>query len=212
MQKHNHSKERAVISQMFDSIALRYDSLNHLFSLHVDKLWRLKAVRELRGLSLEKTLDVATGTADLAIAIHKHLQPKHITGVDISEGMLAVGRQKIEKKGLEHQISLQYGDSEALPFEEQTFDAVTVGFGVRNFENLEKGLNEMYRVLKTDGKILIIELTIPQNPIVRIIHKFYISRILPFFGWLLSSNAYAYRYLPESVQAFPQGEEFKKIM
>ena len=206
------NKERAAIAQMFDSIALRYDSLNHFFSLHVDKLWRRKAVNELRGLSICKVLDVATGTADLALVIQKRLKPEHITGVDISEGMLAIGRKKVERKGLERQISLQYGDSEALPFDAQTFDAVTVGFGVRNFENLEKGLNEMYRVLKTGGKVLILELTIPQNPVIRAIHKFYISLILPFFGRLLSSNAYAYKYLPESVQSFPQGAEFKKIM
>ena len=200
------------IQTMFDSFAWRYDFLNHLFSLHIDKIWRRKAANELRGQPLEKVLDVATGTADMAMSIQKHLKPRHIVGVDISEGMLAISRQKIEKKGLEQHIDLQYGDSEALQFDKQTFDAVTVAFGVRNFENLEKGLKEMYRVLKTDRKIVILELSIPSNRIVRSIFRFYFFRIMPFVGKLLSKNAHAHKYLPVSVQSFPYGKKFKAIM
>jgi len=212
MQNHNHSKERTAIAQMFDRIALRYDFLNHFFSLHIDKIWRRKAVNELRGRPLDHVLDVATGTGDLALTIQKRLHPGHITGVDISEGMLAVGRQKIEKKGLEQQISLQYGDSEALPFADHTFDAVTVAFGVRNFERLEKGLGEMFRVLKTGGKLVVLEFSIPKNRIVRSIFNFYFFRILPLMGRALSKDDHAYNYLPDSVQSFPHGAEFRNIL
>ena len=205
-------KERANIAQMFDSIARRYDFLNHFFSFHIDRIWRRKAVNELRGRTLDHVLDVATGTGDLAMTIHKRLHPGHITGVDISEGMLAIGRQKIEKKGLKQQISLQCGDSEAIPFYDHTFDAVTVAFGVRNFEHLEKGLGEMYRVLKTGGKVVILEFSIPQNRIFRSIFHFYFFRILPFVGRLVSKNDHAYNYLPDSVQSFAHGAEFRNIL
>ena len=204
------NKDRATIAQMFDRIALRYDFLNHFFSFHIDKIWRRKAVNELRGRPLDHVLDVATGTADLALAIQKRLQPAHITGVDISEGMLAIGRQKIEKKGLEQIISLLYGDSEALPFADQMFDAVTVAFGVRNFEHLEKGLCEMFRVLKPEGKLVILEFSIPQNRFFRRFFYFYFSRILPLVGRTVSRDNHAYNYLPDSVQSFPHGAEFKK--
>ncbi|MDR1171919.1 MAG: bifunctional demethylmenaquinone methyltransferase/2-methoxy-6-polyprenyl-1,4-benzoquinol methylase UbiE [Bacteroidales bacterium] len=206
------NKERAAIAQMFNKIAWRYDFLNHFFSFHIDKIWRRKAVNELCGRQLDKVLDVATGTADLALAIQKRLHPGHITGVDISEGMLTVGRQKIEKTGLEQQISLEYGDSAALPFNDLTFDAATVAFGVRNFEHLEKGLGEMFRVLKTGGKVVILEFSIPQNRIFRSIFHFYFFRILPFVGRLVSKDAHAYNYLPDSVQSFPHGAEFKSKM
>ena len=224
--KNNQKKERTSIAKMFDNIAWRYDFLNHFLSFNIDKRWRNKAVNELRNITtLNHVLDVATGTADLALAIQKHINPKHITGIDISEGMLTIGRQKVQKRGLEHQISLLYADSEALPFDEQTFDAVTVAFGVRNFENLEKGLNEMCRTLKIGGKVVILEFSIPQNRIIRPVFQFYFLRILPFFGRLLSKNpspalpegegvnyVNAYQYLPESVQSFPHGTEFKEIM
>ena len=208
----NLKKEKAVVAQMFDNIAWRYDFLNHFLSLHIDKLWRSKAVNELRGLQLDHVLDVATGTADMALTIQKRLHPAFITGIDISEGMLSIGRQKIKKKGLEQNISLMYGDSEAMPFDEHTFDAVTVAFGVRNFEHLEKGLNEMLRVLKTEGKMVILEFSIPQNRVIRGIFNFYFLRILPFMGRILSKDAKAYKYLPDTVQSFPQGAMFKEIM
>ena len=206
------NKEQTAIAQMFDNIAWRYDFLNHFFSLHIDRIWRRKAVNELRGRPLHHVLDVATGTADLAIAIQKRHQPGHVTGVDISEGMLAIGRKKIEKQGLQQQISLQYGNSEALPFDEQTFDAVTVAFGVRNFEDLERGLGEMFRVLKSGCKLVVLEFSIPQNRIFRRIFYFYFFRILPFVGQIISKDAQAYSYLPESVQSFPHGTDFKKRM
>jgi len=206
------NKQSSAIAQMFDKIAWRYDFLNHFFSLHIDKIWRRKAVNELRGRPLDHILDVATGTADLALAIQKRLHPAHITGIDISEGMLAIGRQKIEKKGLEQQISLMFGDSEAIPFDDHTFDAVTVAFGVRNFEHLEKGLGEMFRVLKTGGKLVVLEFSIPGNRIFRSIFYFYFFRILPFVGRLLSKDAQAYNYLPDSVLSFPHGAEFTDKM
>ena len=208
----NHNKERATIEQMFDKIAWRYDFLNHFLSLGIDKRWRIRAVNELRGLPLNHVLDVATGTADLALTIQKRLNPKNIIGIDISEGMLAIGRRKIEKKGLKQQIELKYGDSEALPFDGQTFDAVTVAFGVRNFEHLEKGLCEICRVLKIGGKVVILEFSVPQNRFFRGFFNFYFFRVLPFLGRLLSKDSQAYNYLPDSVQSFPHGAEFKKIM
>ena len=197
---------------MFDQIAWKYDFLNHFLSLHIDKIWRRKAVNELRGQSLNEVLDVATGTADLALAIHKRFHSAHITGVDISGGMLAIGRKKIEKKGLTQQITLQLGDSESLPFASNIFDAVTVAFGVRNFAHLEKGLGEMFRVLKTGGKLVILEFSIPKNLFFRSIFHFYFFRILPMVGRWVSKDAHAYQYLPDSVQAFPCGTEFGKIM
>ena len=197
---------------MFDQIARRYDFLNHFLSFHIDKIWRRKAVNELRGRSLGEVLDVATGTADLALAIQKRLRPGHIIGVDISEGMLAIGRQKIEKKGLTQQITLQFGDSENLPFADNTFDAVTVAFGVRNFDHLEKGLREMFRVLKTGGKLVVLEFSIPKNRFFRSIFHFYFFRILPLVGRWVSKDAGAYNYLPNSVQSFPHGAKFGNIM
>ena len=204
--------EKAFIAGMFDRIAWRYDFLNHFFSLHLDKIWRRKAVNELRGQTLDEVLDVATGTADLALTIHQILRPKHITGIDISEGMLAVGRQKIKKKGLEAYITLIRGDSEAIPFDNHRFDAVTVAFGVRNFECLEKGLGEILRVLKPGGKAVILEFSIPQNRIFRSIFNIYFFRILPFVGRWVSKDAHAYNYLPASVQSFPHGATFKDKM
>jgi demethylmenaquinone methyltransferase/2-methoxy-6-polyprenyl-1,4-benzoquinol methylase len=197
---------------MFDQIAWRYDFLNHFLSLNIDKIWRRKAVNELRGQPLNEVLDVATGTADLALAIQKRLHPQHIVGVDISEGMLAMGRKKIEKKGLTQQITLQFGDSEALPFADYTFDAVTVAFGVRNFDQLEKGLREMFRVLKTGGKVVVLEFSIPQNRFFRSIFQFYFHCVLPLLGRWVSKDAKAYHYLPDSVQSFPHGANFGKIM
>ena len=210
--KHYYNKQTAAVAQMFDNIAWRYDFLNHFFSLHIDKLWRHKTVNELRGQPLDHVLDVATGTGDLALTIQKRLHPGHIVGVDISEGMLAIGRQKIEKKGLSQQISLQYGASEALPFTDQTFDAVTVAFGVRNFEHLERGLGEMFRVLKPGGKLVVLEFSIPQNRVFRTVFHFYFFRILPFVGRLVSKDNHAYNYLPDSVQSFPHGAQFKEKM
>ena len=211
-EKHISEDNNIKVQSMFDGIAFRYDFLNRFFSFGIDKIWRAKAVNELRAFMPEKVLDVATGTADMAIALQKKLNNAHITGVDISEKMLAIGKQKVKKKGLEQHIKLEYGNSEALPFDQQSFDAVTVAFGVRNFENLKNGLDEMYRVLKTGGKVIIIELSIPQQLVAQYIFKLYFFRILPYMGRFLSKHAYAYSYLPHSVQSFPYGAKFKEKM
>ena len=201
---------KAEVQTMFDGFARRYDFFNHISSLYIDRRWRNIAANELKGLSLSKTLDVATGTADMALTIRKRLKPQCVIGVDISEEMLAIGRKKVEKKKQEKFISLQCSDSEALPFNGHTFDAVTVAFGVRNFENLEKGLKEMYRVLKNKGKIVILELSIPKNRIFRKIFNFYFFRVMPLIGRLLAKGAKndACEYLPNSVQKFHQGTKF----
>lgn len=196
---------------MFDTIAYRYDFLNHFLSLGIDIYWRNRVLKLVNKISPAQILDVATGTGDLAISLSK-CNPQHITGVDISEGMLHIGRQKISKMGLNSLISLQSGDSEALPFTDCTFDLVTAAFGVRNFENLEKGLNEMIRVLKPGGTIIILEFSTVTNPLWKIIFTVYFKGILPLLGRMISRHDFAYKYLPESVGIFPYGEEFLKIL
>lgn len=204
-------KKEQVI-RMFDSIAWRYDFLNHFFSFCIDKIWRRKTVNELRGRQLGEVLDVATGTADLALILQKRLNSQHIIGIDISEEMLALGRKKITQKGMDEKISLLCADSEKMPFGDNAFDAIMAAFGVRNFDNLEKGLNEMFRVLKPGGKTVILEFSVPGNKIFRKIYYFYFFYILPLFGNLISKDAHAYSYLPRSVMAFPCGTDFIKIM
>jgi len=196
---------------MFNNIAHRYDFLNHFLSAGIDYSWRRKAIRML-GESHPKTiLDVATGTADLAIEAVK-IHPEHITGIDIAEDMLAIGRKKIIKKKLSRLITLEAGDSEALKFEDDTFDAAMVAFGVRNFENLEKGLSEMYRVLNKGGIVLVLEFSKPKNFPVKQLYNFYFRYILPFFGRIISGDKDAYVYLPDSVGEFPHGKAFLNIL
>lgn len=204
------SKKKQV-AEMFDNISARYDLLNHLLSLSIDKGWRKKVVRMAKEGNPKLILDVATGTADLAIALEKTGAEK-ITGVDISAGMLEVGREKVAKKKLSKLISLELGDSEALEFPDNTFDVITVAFGVRNYENLEQGLSEMARVLKPGGRLLVLEFSQPQSFPFKQIYNFYFKYILPTVGKLISKDARAYSYLPESVQAFPHGEQFMNIM
>lgn len=204
------SKKKQV-AEMFDNISARYDLLNHLLSLSIDKGWRKKVVRMAKEGNPKLILDVATGTADLAIALEKTGAEK-ITGVDISAGMLEVGREKVAKKKLSKLISLELGDSEALEFADNTFDVITVAFGVRNYENLEQGLSEMARVLKPGGRLLVLEFSQPQSFPFKQIYNFYFKYILPTVGKLISKDARAYSYLPESVQAFPHGEQFMNIM
>ena len=199
------------VAVMFDSIAGKYDFLNHFLSLNIDKVWRKKVVSVLKKIQPERVLDVATGTGDLAIATLKS-NPKRIDGIDISEGMLEVGKQKIVKKGYGDVIFLQKGDAENIPFDDNTFDAITVAFGVRNFENLDKGLSEMYRVLKPGGICLVLEFTSPQYFPVKQFYGFYFKYILPVFGKLISKDNAAYTYLPESVKAFPQRNDFIERM
>ena len=198
------------VAQMFDNISPKYDFLNHLLSMGIDKKWRKKAVRLIGTVNPKKILDIATGTGDFAIEALK-LNPDSITGVDISEGMLEVGRTKMKKKGWDKTITMQYGDSENLPFEDGAFNAITVGFGVRNFENLEKGLSEMHRVLSADGICAVLEFSKPKKFPVKQGYAFYSKYIMPGVGKSISKDSSAYSYLPESIQAFPEGDDFLKV-
>ncbi len=206
--------KKAQVADMFNNISPKYDLLNHLLSLGIDIYWRKKAIKLLskHQPQPERLLDVATGTADFALEANKKLKPAKITGVDISEGMLEVGRQKIQKLGLGKTITLEVGDSENLPFEDDTFDAVIVSFGVRNFENLEKGLAEIFRVLQENGTLVVLEFSKPRAFPFKQLYNFYFKNILPLVGKVISKDQSAYTYLPESVQAFPDGEKFNNIL
>jgi demethylmenaquinone methyltransferase / 2-methoxy-6-polyprenyl-1,4-benzoquinol methylase len=199
------------VAQMFNNISKRYDFLNHFLSLGIDHIWRKKAIRLLKPLAPKKVLDIATGTGDFAIASLK-LNPSQVVGLDISEGMLEVGRKKMTKKGVEKIITMQLGDSECIPYDDNYFDALTVGFGVRNFENLEKGLGDMLRVVRKDGMLIILEFSKPKKFPVKQGFTFYSKYFIPFFGKRISKDQNAYAYLPESVAAFPEGQEFVSIM
>lgn len=199
------------VAQMFDNISSKYDFLNHFLSLGIDKLWRKRAVRMLKSIHPKKVLDIATGTGDFALESLK-LEPTEVIGLDISEGMLSKGREKMVKRKKDHIISMRYGDSENIPFEDNYFDALTVGFGVRNFENLEKGLSEMLRVVKPGGKLIILEFSKPKKFPVKQIFNFYSKRIIPLLGKSISKDERAYAYLPESVAAFPEGRAFTEIL
>jgi len=206
----NQSKKEEVAT-MFNNISSRYDFLNHFLSLGIDKFWRRKAVKQLKKINPDKILDIATGTGDFALALLK-LKPKEIVGVDISEGMLSVGNLKMKRKKVDNIIKLLVGDSESLPFDDNSFDAITVAFGVRNFENLQKGLQEMRRVLKPDGKVVILEFSKPKKFPIKQLFAFYSGCVIPFFGRLISKDKRAYSYLPESVEQFPEGQDFHNQM
>lgn len=199
------------VAEMFDSISGKYDFLNHFLSLGIDIRWRKKAIKQLVSLQPKRMLDIATGTGDFAIEALK-LNPDKIIGVDISEGMLSVGKEKMKKRGYEEIIELQSGDSENLHFEDNNFDAVIVAFGVRNFENLEKGLSEMNRVLRPGGKAVILEFSKPTLFPFKQLYNFYFRWILPKIGKLVSKDNAAYTYLPESVNEFPYGDNFLTIL
>ena len=209
--KDKNTSKKEQIAAMFNSISGKYDFLNHFLSLGIDILWRKRAVRLLTKHQPQLILDIATGTGDFAIEALS-LKPKKIIGVDISEGMLSVGREKLIKKNLTDKIELISGDSEVLPFEDNFFDAVIVSFGVRNFENLEKGLSDMLRVLKPGGKVVILEFSKPKSFPFKQLYKFYFQWILPKIGKLISKNHAAYTYLPDSVEAFPDGDDFLNIL
>lgn len=199
------------VADMFNNIAGKYDFLNHFLSLGIDKGWRKKAIAEIAKVQPKNILDVATGTGDLAIAAAK-LNPEKIIGIDIAAQMLDVGRQKLKGKGLDALITMQVGDSEALPFADNSFDAITCAFGVRNFEHLEAGLKEMYRVLRPGGRLAILEFSHPKKFPVKQGYQFYFKYILPTLGKLVSKHSTAYTYLPESVMAFPEGQRFCEIL
>jgi demethylmenaquinone methyltransferase/2-methoxy-6-polyprenyl-1,4-benzoquinol methylase len=207
----NLSKKEQV-ALMFNRIAPQYDFLNRFLSAGIDISWRKKALGSLKSIDPQNILDVATGTADVAILATKILAPRKIIGIDISEGMLELGRKKINEAQLENTIELQLGDSEALNFADNSFDAVTVSFGVRNFQHLEKGLSEINRVLKPSGKLVILEFSRPSLPGIQQIYNLYMSIVAPGMGRLFSKNRDAYQYLNDSVQKFPEGKEFIQIL
>ncbi len=204
--------KKSQVSRMFNNIAPYYDVLNRVLSLGIDVRWRKTAIEMLKESQPKRILDVATGTADFAIETKNQLNPDQIIGIDISSQMLAIGRKKIEQKGWSQMMTLEEGDSENLPFADESFDAVTVAFGVRNFEHLEKGLSEMRRVLKKDGKIIVLEFSKPRTFPFRQIFNNYFRYVLPLIGRLTSKDKQAYNYLYESVQAFPDGEDFINIL
>ncbi len=199
------------VAEMFNNISGRYDFLNHFLSLGIDNLWRARAVKELREINPKKILDIATGTGDFAIANLK-LKPEEVVGIDISSGMLKVGKEKMKKKKVDNIVSMQLGDSEDLPFDDNYFDGLTVGFGVRNFENLEKGLAEMLRVIRPGGKAIILEFSKPKMFPIKQVFGFYSKYFIPFFGKRISKDEKAYAYLPESVAAFPEGKDFENVL
>lgn len=200
------------ISKMFNNIAPRYDFLNRFLSLGIDKLWRKTALNELKGHPVNKVLDIATGTADVAIATARLWAPEQIIGIDISTEMLEIGRKKVQAAQFQEIISLESGDAENMVFKDNTFDAITVAFGVRNFEDLNQGLSEMQRVLKTNGKVIILEFSKPHLFPFKQLFDFYFKYILPVIGKMSSKDPKAYQYLYESVQAFPEGEQFVSIL
>ena len=209
--KKEQTGKKEQVAHMFNSISGRYDFLNHFLSLGIDIAWRKKAIKLLKPINPKLILDVATGTGDFAIEALS-LHPDKVIGIDISDGMLDVGRKKMIERKFDHKIELLNGDSENLPFEENKFDALIVAFGVRNFENLEKGLSEMLRVIKPGGKVVILEFSKPARFPFKQFYNFYFKFILPKIGRWVSNDQAAYTYLPESVQAFPDGEDFVQIL
>lgn len=199
------------VEQMFDNISGKYDLLNRILSMGIDVRWRKKVVKSVKKANPKTVLDIATGTGDLAIQIAKSTQAQ-ITGFDLSAGMLEVGRKKVTKEKLDDRIEMIQGDAENMPFEDNSFDVITVAFGVRNFENLKKGLDEIYRVLKPGGKFIILEFSQPESFPMKQLYAFYSKNILPKIGKQISKDESAYTYLPDSVKAFPYGEEMKKIL
>ena len=197
---------------MFNNISKTYDFLNHFLSLGIDIIWRKKAINMLKVDKPEKVLDVATGTGDFAFEAIRILKPEKVVGVDISRGMLDIAEEKIRKRNLQQQFEVRMGDSEKLLFEDNSFDAVTSAFGVRNFENLEKGLAEMLRVLRPGGRIVILEFSKPKVFPVKQLYHFYFKYITPFIGRVFSKDSSAYTYLPESVAVFPEGQDFTALM
>lgn len=211
-EKDSDLSKKEQVAGMFDSIAFRYDFLNRFLSAGIDQTWRKKALGFLKDIHPQQMLDVATGTADVAIMAHKILHPQKITGLDISLGMLDFGRKKVGKAGLNNIIDLVEGDSENIPFADNSFDAVTVSFGVRNFAHLSVGLAEILRVLRPGGKLVVLEFSKPATPVIKQFYSLYMEHIAPGFGNLLSKNKCAYTYLNQSIKQFPEGENFTQIL
>ena len=198
--------EKQHIGQLFDRIAGTYDGLNHVLSLNIDKRWRRRAIRMLA--PAEQVLDVAIGTADLTIEILRQGKAQHVTGIDLSHGMMAIGEQKVAKRGCAQQVQFDYGSAQQMPYADSSFDTVTCAYGVRNFANMDEGLSEMYRVLRTGGELMVLEFSYPTNPVIRWGYDLYFTHILPFIGNLFSRDKGAYSYLNRSVKNFPYGEAF----
>ena len=200
------------VRQMFDSIAPAYDFMNRAMTMGIDIWWRRLAVKRLKRIRPTSILDVATGTGDFAIQLHNTLHPQHITGVDLSQGMLDEAVRKVKQKGLDGAITFEQGDCMALRMKDETFDAVTVAFGVRNFEHLQQGYREMARVLKPGGMLCVLELSTPTHPLIRWFYDIYTLHIIPWLGSLKSGDKSAYRYLPQSIAAVPQGDDMLQLM
>lgn len=210
---YNNEEHKATqVKRMFDSIAGTYDRLNHTLSLGIDKIWRRKGIAFLRPFSPASILDIATGTGDLAISMHRRLKADRIIGADISEGMMDVGRRKVAEAGLSEHISFEYQDCTALTYPDNTFDAVTAAFGVRNFEDIEQGISEMYRVLKPGGHLMILELSSPEHFPMKQLYTVYSRIVIPNIGRLLSKEHTAYSYLPASIRVVPQGKVMTDLL
>ena len=200
------------IAAMFDRISPKYDALNHLLSINIDKVWRRKTVKAASKNTPEALLDLATGTADMAILLAKRNPQAHVIGMDISEKMLEIGKEKVKRQHLENQIELCLGDASSLPFEDACFDAVTVAFGVRNFEDLSKGLSEISRVTKSGGPICFLEFSMPNRFPIKQLYQLYFKHILPRIGKWVSKDEHAYSYLPQSVERFPKPDVFLRML
>ena len=200
------------VKQMFDDIAPTYDRLNHILSLSIDKIWRNRVVRAVRRLGAKEILDIATGTGDLAIAMARKIEGTTICGADLSPEMLAVAKQKVAKAALSDRITLMEGNAEHLPLPDMSADAVTIAFGIRNFENKENCLRELRRVLRTDGHLVILEFSNPKNRLIGWLYRIYSHKILPWIGGLVSRNRSAYEYLPASVDSFPNPDIFSQMI
>ncbi len=208
----NGQEKSEQVEHMFDNIAHSYDLLNRRLSFGIDSYWRKTALKQLEPFSPQKILDIATGTGDLAILSTKMLHPQHVTGIDISEGMMDIGREKVRKNGLDNIISFEKQDCEKLTYQDNSFDAIISAFGIRNFQHLDKGLAEMCRVLKNGGHACIIELSHPMKFPMKQLFKIYSHTILPIYGKFVSKDNNAYRYLTSTIEAFPQGEEMTKSL
>jgi len=205
-------EKSAQVEQMFDNIAPTYDTLNHRLSWNIDHSWRRKAIGQLARFQPQRLLDIATGTGDFVIMAAQLLKPERLVGADISEGMLEIGRQKADKAGLAERITFEKQDCLAMSYDDESFDAVTAAFGIRNFADLDKGLAEMCRVLKTGGHLSIIELTSPVSFPMKQLFRIYSHTVLPIYGRLISHDTSAYSYLTRTIEAFPQGEQMVDIL